>query len=199
MRTRPRVLLDVDGVLGDYVAAILPVARAIAGKAFLRSDVDQWDIAKALSLSPPEGDAMFAATRELGFCASIPVLPGAVEGVRALRSVSDVYFVTSPTHGRHWYYERTEWLVRHFDALVEHVVHAKRKELVAGDVFVDDKPEHVWDWCRHHAAGRGILWDAPYNRSVDMGYLPRTMSWKHVLDIVGEVARRSAIGDVGVK
>lgn len=198
MRTRPRVLLDVDGVLADYVAAILPAVKAATGRQHTHADVDQWDFTRALGLSPSETEYVYTVTHEEGFCADIPVLHGAVEGVRALRVHADVYFTTAPTHAPYWYFERTEWLIRHFDASVEHVLHAKHKELVTGDVFVDDKIEHVWDWCRHHPSGRGVLWEQPYNRSIDVGHLVRTSSWNRVLEIVGEVARQYAIG-VGVK
>jgi len=201
VRTRPRILLDVDGVLADYLAAVLPLVLAVTGRRYAHADVVQWDFAKALGLSDDETERVHALTREPGFCAGIPVLPGAPEGVRALRGHADVYFTTSPTHGLHWYYERTEWLVRHFDASVEHVLHVKHKEVVAGDVIVDDKPEHVVEWYRHHPGGHAVLWDQLYNRGWHMpgGHLTRGTDWNHVLGRVGEVERQRAIRDVGVK
>lgn len=180
MRTRPRALIDVDGVLADYIHAILPIVWDLTGRVY--KSASEWDAVKAFGLSEEQGRELIERTRGPGFCASIPVIAGSVAGIQALRKVADVYYITSPTHSRHWYYERTEWLIRHFGADEHQIGHVHHKEIVAGDVLVDDKPRHVKEWSRHHPDGLGILWTQPHNR--EEGDCLTTNSWEVVHELV---------------
>jgi 5'(3')-deoxyribonucleotidase len=61
-----------------------------------------------------------------------------------------VLFVTSPwLTCVGWADVRREWLARRFSGLAEELVVTLRKDVVIGDVLVDDKADHVVAW--HHA------------------------------------------------
>ena len=52
----PRVLLDVDGVLADFVSAFLHVVYMRLGRSFEPSDVTSFGIANSLGLTKDEFD-----------------------------------------------------------------------------------------------------------------------------------------------
>lgn len=85
-----------------------------------------------------------------------------------------------PMHSRHWVFERTEWLKEHFDIDLRHVIHTSSKYLVHGDVFLDDKPDHVEGWRREHPNGLAMLWHTSNTRTLGMDDL-RVKSWDEVV------------------
>ena len=42
--TRPRVLLDVDGVLADFLTPALAFVEKLTGKPYQEADMTTWDI-----------------------------------------------------------------------------------------------------------------------------------------------------------
>lgn len=174
-----RLLLDVDGVIADFLLAtetymlfkhgLKPAAPCVA-----------WDILEMPWIDAATGRqqsatgvkaCIFGIWDSAGFCSSIPAYEGAVDQVKQLAEAFDVYFVTSPmVTSKTWVYERSQWLVRHFGPeLGKRVVHTHYKELVAGSALIDDKPQHVVDWHYEHGTietFEGVL-NRPYNQGTE--------------------------------
>ncbi len=189
---RPVILLDVDGVLANFIEANLRTLREI-GVEREHDDVTQWYLEEALKLTSSQRARMKARWSEPGFCLDIPVYPGAVAGVEALRAIGDVYAVTAPmTSGPTWQHERTEWLVRHFDFRRNDVVQTAAKHIVGGDVLVEDKLETLRRWEIEHPAGVSVAWDRRYNAADLDGWRPacRTSDWGTVRSIAAAFADR---------
>lgn len=183
--TRPVILLDVDGVLANFIEATLRTLRDL-GVERHHDEVTTWSIEDSLALTSSQRARMKARWSEPGFCASIPVYDGAVAGVEALRAIGEVYAVTSPmTSGPTWQHERTEWLVRHFDFRRDDVVQTAAKHLVRGDVLVEDKPEALARWKAAHPAGVAALWHRRYNAgpAYQGGAWHRVDGWHHVAEL----------------
>lgn len=177
----PRVLIDVDGVLADFLAPSLPILAGLTGRAWTVDDFKTWDLFDTV---PREYEqAFFAAVNQPGWCRSIPVFPLAQEGVRVLREMAEVYIVTSPmNHVPTWTHEREGWLKEHFHIPHKKVVHTSAKYLCVGDVLVDDRPANIESWEEEHQDGLGLLWDQPYNR--DYQARSRVSTWTEVIDVV---------------
>jgi 5'(3')-deoxyribonucleotidase len=144
-----RVLVDVDGVLADFVAKYLQLVHEVTGKQFTHEQVTEFDIGKALGLTPEQSGAVARGVLT-GFASMLEPLPGAVEGLRRLREISEVYIVTSPWNKcETWMSERERWLRVHFDFPHSHVLHGSAKHLVRGDILIDDKTE---------------TWESPWNK-----------------------------------
>lgn len=175
-----RILIDVDGVLADFTNPALQLLEKLTGEAPPADTTTEWDL---LRNYPKEiQEAFWAGCTTEGWCYSLPIYPGAKEGIHKLQQHLDVYFVTSPMHGPHWAYERTKWLMHHFGVKSHNVVHTNAKYLCVGDYFVDDKDSHVEIWQRSHL-GIAMLWDAPYNQSA--AHPMRVKSWDDVLVEIG--------------
>ncbi len=183
-RSKPRVGVDVDGVLADLTALILGALNRMHGTSFREEDMTTW---RAQDLFPGLDEAAF--WREImapGFHRSIPVYPGAQEGLRALQEVADVYIVTShlpfaPT----WVSERDAWLMEHFHIPHAKIVHTEAKYVFLGRALIDDRPSNVARWQAEHPRGVGILWARSCNRAYEeIGIRHRVDSWAGAIELV---------------
>lgn len=182
MNYRPRVLVDVDGILADFVSVYLGTATLVTGRKYTRDQVTTWKIEQALGLTEAETDEVTRGITRAGSVAAFPEIPGAIEAVRELQEWADVYFVTSPWPGApHWVSEREAWLRARFPNMGRNVIHTAVKEVVSGDVLVDDNLDHVLKWAERHPQGTGILWETPYNRdAVMVGNTIKVNKWSHI-------------------
>lgn len=177
----PRVLLDVDGVLADFLAPSLPVLARLTGRTWAESEFKTWDIFDTVPRQYEK--PFFDAVNTPGWCLNIPVFEEAVAGVARLRELADLYVVTSPmNHVPTWMFEREQWLREHFSIPHKRVVHTSAKFLCLGDILVDDKPANILAWEAEHPNGIGLLWDQPYNQNIQVRH--RVTDWTQVLRVV---------------
>lgn len=165
--SKPRILLDCDGVIADFCTACFDLIERHTGDRHTHDQVTHWDLFKVVGkghLKP----LMKEEQTKSGWCINFPMYEGAQEGVRRLEAIGDVIIVTSPMTAPHWAYERTMWLDKHFGIPKARIVHAESKHFVKGDVLIDDADENCFKWRAEHPNALTLLWDAPYNRSVDL-------------------------------
>ena len=173
---KPVLLLDVDGVLADFVGGTIRTLRSV-GVDLSREDVTAMDIFK--------GDKALEAafkhklSTEGGFCSRLEPLHGAAEFVERARDVYDVVIVTAPYDVVGWCDERIAWIQAHLGLPRSSVVFAHRKELVAGDALVEDSARNASKWAKAHPEGSAILVDQPWNR-VDDGDFVRVYDFDDV-------------------
>ena len=109
------------------------------------------------------------------------IVPGAKKGISKLRQLGHrLVWVTSPLESCvGWEDARRKWLRKNFDADThdDGIIFTRNKDLVPGEYFLDDKPKHVKAWRKAWPKGKGLLYDAPYNRDVD---LPR-VTWDDIV------------------
>jgi 5'-nucleotidase len=181
-----RLVLDVDGVLADFVGHTLTLLGPIAPQGG-RNAFTTWDF--VTTLEPHVADHCIRGWRQQGWCRSIPPIDGAVEAVKQIRQAGvEVVYATSPMRNApHWVEERFAWLAHHFDADADHVALVHNKALIPGTVMVDDKPENVEAWARTYPSASTFLWSAPYNASSPLGALNafRIDGWDRVHQALG--------------
>ncbi len=179
-----RVLLDVDGVLGDLPSCAIRWINGHSPLSNVTLDmVHEHDILKCLGLDAlQERFDRWCIDTEL--CRDMPVYPGAKDFVRELRSFAEIVVVTSPYAAvPNWCHHRINWLAEHFGIPKRDVIFAKRKELVAGDVLIDDKLSNVEAYCAAQP-GLGIVFDRPWNQGTSH---VRAKSYAEALRLVGEM------------
>lgn len=191
MSKKPRVLLDCDGVLGDFITPALQVIEDLCGINVEHDDVSVWDFAEQYLESEADRAEYWRRVTAPGFCASIEPYPIAREGVALLQSYADVYVVTSPmATGKTWMHERQEWCREHFGLHYKHVIHTHAKYTVSGAMLVDDKPEHVERWQAEQPGRVGVLWERRYNAHAT--HLRSTRHWGAVVDMLQSAMRGAA-------
>lgn len=178
------VLLDVDGVLADFIGGIIPIIKAVTGRDVTHDEIDQFDFSAALQLSPEHAGKVKRAIGSSGRMASfLSVFDGAKEGVRRLRDIADLYIVTSPWNSNEtWCHDRERWLHRHFDIPHSRVIHTSAKHLIRGDVFVDDKTSALEAWRIRNPQGVAVQWRTPHNRN-EAWDGPSTSNWQRISEI----------------
>jgi 5'(3')-deoxyribonucleotidase len=161
------VLLDCDGLLSDFTRGALSVVERTLGRRHVPEDIWHWDFCKALGIVGNDRiRVMQAISDDRSFAVNLPILPGALDGVRRLREIAEVHVVTSPWNTNSgWTYERERWLLRNFEIDHKHVHHSSAKYLFAGDVFVDDKASHVAEWVAAHRGKLAVLWRTLHNQT----------------------------------
>jgi 5'(3')-deoxyribonucleotidase len=175
-------LVDVDGVLADFVAGYLALVRDLTGKSFTHADVGEFDMGKALGLSKEELDSVHARIRP-GWCRTLVPLPSAQDGMKRLAKCAEVYIITSPWNScATWMSEREAWLAEHFDIHHGRVLHGSAKHLVRGDVLVDDKTSTCRAWRQAHGR-QAVLWSQPWNARDEYAGI-RTNDWNKLVAYV---------------
>ena len=142
------------------------------------ADVTQWDIFALIEEwhGPARRDLAMLTLREARWWRNQPPLTGSMAAVAALREAGhEIVVATSPWYSCfEWDCTRRDVLKAIFGIPRENIVTCARKELIAGDALVDDRPEHVTAWAQANPNGFAFLYDAPYNHESDLK--PR-ISW----------------------
>lgn len=187
-----QIVLDCDGVLGDFLGHYLRTLKRRTGRTFSLADVTSYGIEKALSLTEWEIWRIHSAIEEPGWCSEILPLPGAQRGVRDLRDQGhEIVVATSPWKGhKTWHRERLDWLSRHFGISESQVIFTSRKERITGNLLVGDHPAHAEMWTN----GSVVLMDQPYNRPENPAEGHRRATWDGVgfpslPDVVAQIVR----------
>ena len=184
---KPEVILDVDGVMADFVKKYLETFTHLTGITYRPKDIDQWDIAEALKVDKQIVRQADSIVMTSNWCRELELLEGAKENVPKLRAIADVHVVTSPFRGRFWAGERIEWLIEELGFDHHDITNTHKKHKVHGDFIVDDKASTLVKWRAqpYNAKGQALLWSTFFNRNdADSSYV-RISSWPELLAIVG--------------
>lgn len=151
---KPIVLMDVDGVVADFVDMYLRWAPHVQSCSLdgripaqrYAEDVTSWNIAASIGLTEIEERRLYQAFADHRLCRELKPYPDAIEQVNRLRESCDVVFVTSPLQTvPTWAHDRDWWLRKHLGDNIK-VVHTKHKQYVQGDWLIDDGPHNLNAW-----------------------------------------------------
>lgn len=167
--------VDLDGVCGDYVAALRPVVAAELGcPASDLPEPTEWDLTKVGWGIESDEDMIRIQQKavvdpEWEIFRRMAPIPGAVEALQALSSMGvHIHILTArmmPGLRSHAKVagDTQEWLDRH-RIPYRSITFTEDKTKVLADIYIDDSPAQV---LRLRAAGRrAIVFDQLYNRRV---------------------------------
>ena len=136
-----RIFIDMDGVIADFESA----AEA---KALVKG---------VTKLSRPD---LFVNYRALG------VIDGAIEAVAKLNADHEVFIASTPpwTRPEVWGHKR-EWIGEHFPYLKRRIILTHRKDLLIGDILIDDsryrgQPDFQGEWFWFNKNWNNRNWEA---------------------------------------
>jgi len=185
---RPRVLLDCDGVIADFLTPFLHYVNHFGRTSHTLSEMSKWDLYESFSVPQDIRDLVDAKINEEGFAQTLSLYPGAQDGVAALQAIADVYVVTSPWSSPTWNHDRRLWLKKHFDIGGDHLIATRAKHVCAGDVLIDDKTSTLERWNECHPRGLPIRWAGPNNYATS--YVGITVgNWSETLQLIADYWR----------
>jgi 5'(3')-deoxyribonucleotidase len=182
-----KIWLDVDGVQSNFTLDFLTFLEFETGRYYAAEEVTAWDFDWVLG-TPKELAGVWARFDRAGTVRDMPDLPGAREGVAALRKAGHwVGALTAPRHGREWYYGRVQWLLdRGFDR--KEIILTADKTHVHGDLLVEDHHTYLNDWLEANRGAQGILLDQPWNRGKPLHHRAyRASNWTEILGLVDDM------------
>ena len=177
-----KIGVDVDGIIGDQVPHLLRRVRDKYGIKMKKRDIKLWDQPMGRTSFVKEMDE---AVLDHEFLLTMPLIPGAREGLSQLASRNFIMIVTSrPPSTDHM---TAEWLRRkglHFDKIMS--TSKEPKENAPVDILIDDRLENVRDFA---LTGRlAIMLSQPWNRDdqilvelLKQRAVIRAASWKEIV------------------
>lgn len=161
-----RILMDVDGVLADFVGhvlAALNLAFVNAPKEHELGPRHMFDY-----MTPKQREWCEEYLQNPGVARNMEPYPEARDLVVNAQRHHEVFFVTSPWLSPTWCHDRLSWLRDHFGIRPDRVLFARAKHLVDGDVLIEDYPLHVAEWKTARGEGVGLLVRRHWNATSPM-------------------------------
>ena len=175
-----RILLDMDGVVADFMGAWLEQYNALTGEGVKLSDINDPNTSKFV------GDPYLLRKIKdsCGFIRGLQPLPGAIESVKKLHSDGhEVIFVSNGTNCPTSGHEKRDWLKFYFHREWQYapLVLTYQKHYVRGDVLLEDTPRNL-EKLEHGT--KALLYHQKYNAQETR--FERIYDWSHFLQWVDE-------------
>lgn len=178
--------LDIDGVIVDYAAVMMPVISRACGRHVSVEEINTYDITECLELDTSTADSVWKQILNSNSLLHAPPIEGAIEGLSAI-SGHEIWIVTGRPASLDKLTER--WL-RERNIRYDRIIfdRAMDKMLVGPefDVFVEDFLEGA-----RVIAESGVLtllFDQPWNRSDSLPEnCQRVFDWDTIVKRVDEV------------
>ncbi len=173
-----RILLDMDGVVADFLGSLIKQYNYLTGEKIKVRDITHIKTSKCV------GDpiTLKRLINGVGFIRNLEPMRGAIDGVQTLvRQGHDVVFVSNSTSCITSGHEKRDWLKYYFSKTwqIPPLVLTYWKHLVRGDCLVDDNPKNLKNL---DPSTTPLLWHHPYNTDVQ-DYI-RIYDWGNLLDWV---------------
>lgn len=153
-----RVIWDVDCIIADMIPAICQSIYKRYDKKYTPQQIDQWDLKVVTGI--PTVQQIFDKQMILnmnpvqGSTTYLPNIWKNTYSILATYAVNDTYN------------QKSAWIKKHlpFVNIDNELVFIKKKYLLDGDIFIDDKAQSVIKWLQRHPNGIGFMLDYAYNR-----------------------------------
>ncbi|MCB9525321.1 MAG: hypothetical protein H6702_18375 [Myxococcales bacterium] len=186
----PIALIDLDGTLADYDAALRRDLRPLCAPGELAT-LDGADSLHDLEQVGPHWHArMQVVMRQPGWWRELAPITANFEVVALFRELGfDLHVLTKGpwSKARAWM-EKVEWCQRHIPDAEVHITGAREgKGLVYGKVLFDDYPPYVESWLKWRPRGLAILPAHPWNADFQH---PNAVRWDGSAAVRAELVRR---------
>ena len=153
-----RLLIDMDGVVADFLSHWCEVFNERYNQKLKPSDIKTWRMHESIPGATQE--ACEDLIWEPGFFFNLKPIPGAIKAIEQLHEQGhEIVFVTSCLAG---HADKHAWLKRYFSFPVR-VTFTAEKYLVKGDVLIDDYMVNLQQWQAEWPDGMPICFAAHYN------------------------------------
>lgn len=172
-----RILIDLDGVIYCLHDEWFGRYNAATGDSLKAEDVRGWGTHEYCK----NGKEVYDYLKEYGVWYQGKAIPGAHQGIQRLVNLGhEVVIVSSPFWDSVWCaFDKGRWVKDNLPMIgVKNVVLTHRKDLVTGDVLIDDAVHNLESF-----PGYKVLFNQPWNEGYNAhnNGMIRVMDWKEVV------------------
>lgn len=184
-----RILIDFDGVITKTVQSWLVRYNRDYFDNLIHTDIVRWDIHE---FAKPEcGMAMYRYLDEEDFFLNLEPMEGVVEAFNELLAMGHDVIVTTAAQGKTALYDKIRWLKKNIPNFDKHnVISAHRKDVVIGDLLLDDGPHNLKAF-----PGIACAFDQPWNQDADCDF--RVHSWPEFVELVKDLEKNLEFNNEG--
>jgi 5'(3')-deoxyribonucleotidase len=176
MSEKKVILIDMDSTIVDMFPNWLGEYNELTGDNLKVEDLTTWHTHNHAR----HGHRIYEPLRRSGFFTSLEPMPGAIEALRHMHEHGHDIVITSAAAFPLNFSEKVLWIHENLP-WVPHVNIALfgRKELISGDVFIDDGPHNAAAYIKAHPKAfiTGIL--HPYNEKSHRFFTLLAHDWKN--------------------
>ncbi|MFC1480522.1 hypothetical protein ACFL5Y_03645 [Candidatus Omnitrophota bacterium] len=184
-----RIAIDIDGVICDMVAGVMPTIRRDFKSNFKKKDIYKHEINEALGVPEKAFNHTFKEAYKKG--EALSAIREAPKYIEKLYKKHKITLITARP-------EKMNSITRNWLRLkrikYHRLINIKRKKhlkLDTYDVFIDDHLSEII-WASKIKDLRLILFDQPWNKSYNVKKLfTRVQSWKEIHTIINEYEKRN--------
>lgn len=180
-----RILIDMDDVMIDFLQHWIDVLNGKFNKNVKYNDIYCW----SMQVAYPDltREQIFDVLYNEEFWADISPKQGAITYIRRLiQDGHEIYVVTASDPLIMKF--RQVYILNQFFPWIpqENVIMAHNKQMILGDVLVDDNPKNLVN-----GNYRGLLMTAPHNQGYPerLSNLIRVNSWEEVYDLIDKIEK----------
>ena len=169
------ILLDCDDTISIFMETCIMKYNEIYGTNHTIDEITDWNI-----------DGIFEHTLwsifdKTDVLQHMPLKEGAFETIKKWYDKGHTIVIVTGVHTVNSYADKLRWLdLIGLRPYIYEVIPTRHKELVCGDVFVDDKPEYLFEWMQTNPDGVPLLMTAQHNKNKRIHNLLRVDTWQEI-------------------
>ena len=171
-----RVLIDMDGVLCDFVGQCIKYSKEYFGEDRITPYIPTFSQPQAINWL-----RRFYAYPN--FFETMDPIPGAIEGIRELMQKHECFIVTAPAKKHPDAYKGKHlWLEQYIPEMINRLFITPLKYMVRGDYLIDDLPKNL-----NAFPSKTICYNQPYNQAPELFHKPldyRVNNWEEINSIL---------------
>lgn len=192
MLRRPRIAVDLDGVLAETMEAWCRIANERFGTRIRLDDLDTWTSWRKIGIAKDQFFEILDETWDTWEDIP-PTEPNLAVKVAKVEKLGSLDIVTG--RSRQTVEHAKDWLAHHkitYERFVR-VRGWRDKVFLNYDVYIDDAPE-LMPLISRNPVMRGILYGRPWNKDVhDMPGVFKVESWEEIPGVLKQITKRQPI------
>lgn len=181
-----RILVDMDDTIEGLLEAWTDFIYKEHGLHVDKDEIKEWDMRKAYPMLTAE--QIYAPLFDERMWQDVKPFPDSVEYLQKLIEHGHDVVIVTASHYNNVGMKMRNVLLKHFPFIpYENVIIATRKQMILGDVLVDDSPRNLIG-----GSYKGILFEAAHNRefNAEKYHMRRARTWSEVYDIIAEMEQK---------
>ena len=169
------ILLDCDDTISIFMETCIMKYNEIYGTNHTIEDITDWDISGIFEHN------LWSIFDKTDVLQHMPLKDGAFDIIKKWHKKGHKIVVVTGVNSINSYADKLRWLdLIGLAPYVYEVIPTRHKELVNGDVFIDDNPQYLYEWKHVNETKLCLLMTAQHNKNKEYITLIRIDSWDDV-------------------